>query len=96
MHKLAIAATAAAPIPPPRRVAASVSSVARREPDVQRSPSLAAKMSTDIKLISLVKEFPDLYDTRRPNYKDTVLKETIWTEIANTINTPGIRTSTRH
>jgi len=48
-------------------------------------------MSSDIKLISLVKEFPDLYDTRRPNYKDTVLKETIWTEIANTLSTPGIR-----
>ncbi|XP_059489813.1 transcription factor Adf-1-like isoform X2 [Neocloeon triangulifer] len=52
-------------------------------------------MSSDIKLINLVKEFPDLYDTRRPNYKDTVLKETIWTEIANNLSTPVQDVKTR-
>ncbi|XP_065332831.1 transcription factor Adf-1-like isoform X1 [Cloeon dipterum] len=52
-------------------------------------------MSTDLKLINMVKEFPDLYDTRRPNYKDTVLKESIWTQIASNIGTPVQDVKTR-
>lgn len=41
-----------------------------------------AEYDSDELLITLIKGYPHLYDKRNKNYKDAIMKENSWTEIA--------------
>ena len=54
----------------------------------KRSKKVTAKVKDCVdseELIRLVRENPQIYDTRHPKYKDNVLKKTTWVEITKSL-----------
>ena len=43
----------------------------------------------DLQLIELVRKHSFLYDAKSVSYKDTIIRENVWTEISNAMNQPG-------
>jgi hypothetical protein len=49
-----------------------------------------SQTQNNIRLIEIVKKYPQLYNSNDTNYKNTVFVDTAWSEVSKQFNEPGI------